>query len=338
VFASPTDRVATLTADASISRAGILEEHLIVYWTVPRDVRVTKTGELHPKLGGAHVMLYFEINMPRDFGMSRSNSWTHLEAGEPDTPAHRVYFPMPETYGEIGGGVVYDDAIVITRDGSSPFAPAPAGALLEIEIARHRKRIVEGDALAKRGLAELEASMAPEAIAARREKRAKAWGKPGGNQERLRTELDAAARTDEDSARRERERFSPPATRDPKSVYWSHRLALEALEAKLASLDAAGRAAAACVSTDARFGSGTDLRVNLVANAPRSCAPMVYRRPDLVDRARPTEPSVLYAWWSGRTCGEWWAKPLPVQDQCGRMLSLLHDMDWGLARKALGWQ
>jgi hypothetical protein len=133
------------------------------------------------------------------------------------------------------------------------------------------------------------------------------------------------------AARRERERFSPPATRDPKSVYWSHRLALEALEAKLASLDAAGRGAAAC-PTDARFSSGTDQRVHLVASAPASCLPMVYRRPDLVDPARPTEPSVLYAWWSGQTCGEWWAKPLPVQNPCGRMLALLNHMDWGLAQ------
>jgi len=40
--------------------------------------------------------------------------------------------------------------------------------------------------------------------------------------------------------------MTPPSVRDPKSVYWGPRLALEAIEQRLASLDDAGRRGGAC--------------------------------------------------------------------------------------------
>ena len=97
--------------------------------------------------------------------------------------------------------------------------PATLGPVLVGEIARYQKIIADLNRGTKSSLEQLEASMTPEAKAERRAKRAERWKTQFRNPATLASELDAADRSDEADYQRQKERLTPPAVRDPKSVY-----------------------------------------------------------------------------------------------------------------------
>ena len=247
-------------------------------------------------------------------------------------------FAQPRTFGQVGGGTFYNEMLVITRDGRPVLEPAPVGPLLEGEIARFRKIITDIDRGMKSSLDQLEASMTPQAKAERRARRADRWKAQFRNPGTLESELDAADKSDESDYQPQKARLSPPATRDPKSVYWGPRLALEAIEKRLASLDATGRKGGACGRVDQAFSAENGVRFEPVGSGGAGCVPMVRIRQDLVDPTRPSEVQLLTIWMSESPCGEQWVgKPSLQSNRCDVAVPLLREMDWGAMRAAMGW-
>ena len=334
----PQGRASYLTALPSMASRNLMQLSMIVYWTVPKDARRQKDGALFPVMGGAHEMLYFAANRvphANSLGEIRFRREALPGAG-PGEPV--LYFSAPKQHGELAGGTVFDNMIVITRDGRPALAPAPLGELLQIEVARLSKNIADQERIGANILQELDASMTPDAVAARRDKRAQAWAKETRDPQAMTKRLDAAHRSDESYNERRRQDFVPPATRDPKTIYWSPRLALEAAKAQLATLDTAGRAAPACVRVDAAFRSGDELRFQPAAGAPADCEAMVQVRPDLIDPARPaSEVQLFTVSVVDAQCGRAWSGTEFKGGRCFFAVPLLREMDWGAARRALGW-
>lgn len=343
-FSKPQGLSTYLTSWAVIDEHGGFNQSFTAYWSDPRDVRRHKDGAFYGVMGGAHQLLYFETNFV--FGdhylvdpATRGNFSRRVGS------ERRIdgVFAAPRVFGEIGGGTIYQDVIVFTRDGRSALEPAPLGPLLEGEIARLRKLIADTDAGNARTLAQLEASMTPQAVAERRARREERFRKdrPRADAAALAREMEAAARSDEYDYQRQKERLTAPATRDPHSVYWGPRLALEAHEQRLAGLDAAGRTAPACGRVDPAFAVDNQVRYELVSAAGADCVPMVRIRRDLIDRRRPiTDVQVMSIWFRESRCGEWWSsagRPSP-RGACNHFVPLLREMDWTAVRRAIGWQ
>ena len=167
-------------------------------------------------MGGAHSLLFFQTNYPplashlEDRAVAR-----FTRTIENDGPSYEV-FSQPRTFGELGGGTLYNSILVIARDGRSILEPAPLGPILAGEIARYQKLIADLDRGTKSSFEQLEASMTPQAKAERRAKRAERWKTQFRNPATLASELDAADKSDEADYQRQKERLTPPAVRDPR--------------------------------------------------------------------------------------------------------------------------
>ena len=324
-FSLPKDRATLVTSWAVITPWGALSQSFTPYWSSPRDVTRRTDGSLWPRMGGAHRLLYFETNDPpnADSLFDRDqNSFVRRATGAEVTD---VWFPFPTVRGAIAGGTVYADYLVFTRDGRPALEPAPIGPLLEQEIARLREYTKGVDTT--RALQELEASMTPEAKAARRARREEVWKKETKDPLAMAARLDAADRTDESDYQRQKADKTPPpdtsaAARDPRNWYWGTRLALTQLEATLSSLDtrsAAGRPPARASTRRSRrtrrCATPSWWRASLlVAACPwRRCARTSSTR------ARPTsEVQLLTVWFRESQCGATWNQPPPATPWAGR--------------------
>jgi len=349
-FARPIDR-ATLLSSYGRVQEGLLRQAFIVYWSRPSDVRRRADGALLPVLGGAHDLVYFETNTPpstdtlaeadtRDFARSLVNGGGTV--GQ---------FAAPVLQGKVGGGHVYANWIVLTRDGRTPFQPAAVGPLLDGEIAQARKRVEQQEQIVAARLKELDASMQPQAVVERREKRRRAWERETRDPGAMEVRLDAAHRTDQWDAERQRAEAVPPPVPAPQHPHWGPRLALQDLQTRLAALEAsgpAGRNAPACAWREPGFGSHLAVRFDAIGSGrtPPGCIAMQEVRRDLVDPTRPTsEVQLLTLWWRGDGCGSRWEQATPEpgphrsanSGRCGYSLPLLKQMDWAQVRRALGW-
>jgi hypothetical protein len=337
-FNRPTERATLMTSLARMDSARVMNQSFTPYWSSLRDVRRGKDGTLRPVLGGMHSLLYLDTNFAPE-GRKLVDRATRGDFNRPGLDGRAdTYFAAPRTFGELGGGTIYADMIVFTRDGRSALAPAPIGALLQIEIARLTKTAAEIEQGFARQLKDLDASMTPQAVAERRAKRERIWSKETRDPAALAKRLDAAHRTDEVDYQRQTQHFSTAAPRDPTSTVWRPRLALEAAQAKLASLDAAGRQQPACGRMAPGFDSQTGVRYE-VAGSVADCVPMMQVRPDLIEPGRPVaEVQLLTVWFRESLCGETFGgKPLGRGDSCRHFVPLLREMDWAAARRAIGW-
>lgn len=342
-FSQPQGLSTYLTSWAVIDEHGGFNQNYIAYWSDPRDVRRHKDGAFYGAMGGAHQLLYVETNfIPADRQLEDPATRGNFSRGVGGPGRIDGAFAAPRSFGEIGGGTIYQDMIVFTKDGRSALEPAPLGPLLESEIARVQKLVADMDAGNARALQQLEATMTPQAIADRRARREERFKKdrPRADAAAMAREMEAAERSDASDYQRQKERLSAPATRDPKSVYWGPRLALEAHEQRLLGLDAAGRNAPACARIDPAFAISDQVRYELASAAGADCVPMVRIRRDLIDRKRPiTEVQLMTINFRERRCGEKWsgAPPTDKRDSCANFLPLLREMDWAAARRAIGW-
>jgi hypothetical protein len=337
-FSTPS-RYVTLVTAWPIVRDHAVRERFNAYWSAPADVLRRADGSLWPKVGGAHLIVFFETNTPPEphkleDRATRGDFTREIQSG---SVAEGV-FAQPRTFGEVGGGTLYNEMLVITRDGRPALQPAPVGPLLEGESARFKKLIADMDQGTNRSLAQLEASMTPQAKAERRARRADRWRAQYRDPAALANELDAADRSDESDYQRQKARLAPPAVRDPRSAYWGPRLALDAVEQRLASLDAAGRLGAACGRMDPAFDPQHGVRFEPAGSGGAGCVPMVKVRRDLVDIERPAEVQLLTVWFPGSPCGEQWAGQRSLQsDRCDAGLALLRELDWSAMRAVMGW-
>lgn len=338
-FSRPAQCATLLTSAARKDAATVLNQGFIPYCSRPLDVRRGKDGALLPVLGGAHQLVYFETNrVPRgelfvDRATRGDFSRGEASGGGP------IYFAAPRVFGELAGGTLYADLIVFTQDGRSALVPAPLGALLEIEIARLGKVAREIEQGFAGRLKELEASMTPAAVAERRAKRERSWSKETRDPTALAQRLDAAHRTDESDYARQKANFSLDAPRDPSSTVWRPRLALEAAQAKLAALDAAGRLQPACARMESGFDSQSGVRYEVAGSVPQ-CVPMMQVRTDLLDPRRPVdEVQLMTVWFRQSECGARWTAPPgdAARDRCAFAVPLLREIDWAAARRAIGW-
>jgi hypothetical protein len=294
-------------------------------------------GVLTPKLGGAHEGLSFELNfVPRELG-DRATAGDFNRSGR--DLQHGGYFAQPRVLGEVGGGTVFADVIMLTRDGSSVLEPALIGDLLDLEIERLTKRVAE----IERGFAEnirsADASMTPEKVAERRAKRAAAWQRETRDAAALTQRLDAAHRTDLVDVERTRASFTIPSTPDPRHAYWGLKLALNAAEQLAAALGLPGRVFPACARVEPGFVSGNGVRF-LVAGSTPDCVPMMQVRADLLDPKTPvTDVQLITVHFRGSLCGEviGGARPMPSDGKCAYAVPLLREMDWLAVRRAVGW-
>jgi hypothetical protein len=346
-FRTPRERAHLVTSAAAIDRpmegnryvAPILRQGINAYWTVPRDVRRKPDGVLTPVLGGGHDILNFEINeVPRADQLEDRATAGDFSRGVV-ARGHGGYFAQPRVLGQIGGGTVYADAIVFTRDGSSVLAPAPIGALLDIEIERLAKHVADTERGSAERIRNAEASLAPEQVAERRAKREQAWSRETRDPALLAQRLDAAHRSDLAGVEQTRREFAIPAQPDPRHRYWGPKLALDAAQKLSAALGAAGRNQPACGRVEPGFSGSYAVRYE-VAGAAANCVPMVQVRADLLDPKRPLEDvQLVLADFRGSTCGEvlMGVRAMPNGGGCFHAASLLREMDWAIARKALGW-
>jgi hypothetical protein len=318
---------------------GAVQDRLYVYWSAPKDTLRRADGSLWPKMGGAHTIVYFQTNTaPMAAHLEDRATRGNFSRGFEESGRTSGVFAQPRTFGQVGGGTLYNEMLVITRDGRPALEPAPIGPLLEVEIARLSKVVGEIDRGTKRSLDQLEASMTPEAKAERRARRAERWKTQYRNPDTLARELDAADKSDESDYQAQKARLSAPATRDPKSTYWGPRLALEAAEKQKASLDAAGRQGGACGRVDPAFTAENGVRFEPVGSGGSTCVPMVRIRQDLVDRTRPGEVQLLTVWMSESPCGEQFAgKPSLQSNRCDVAVPLLRELDWSAMRTVMGW-
>jgi hypothetical protein len=337
-FSTPT-RYVTLVTAWPIVWDRVVREHFYVYWSAPKDTLKRADGSLWPKMGGAHNLVYVRTNTPPAASHLEDRATRgNFSRGFEESGRSSGVFAEPRTFGQVGGGILYNEMLAITRDGRPVLEPAPIGPLLEQEIARVRKIITDLDRGTKSSLDQLEASMTPAAKAERRARRADRWKTQFRNPTTLEGELAAADKSDESDYQTQKARLSPPATRDPKSVYWAPRLALEAIEQRLASLDDAGRKGGACGRVDPAFSADYGVRFEPVGSAGASCVPMVRIREDLVDPRRPGEVQLLTIWMSESPCGEQWAgKPSLQSNRCDVAVPLLREIDWPAMRAAMGW-
>ena len=257
-----------------VEEPGRVLQEFVAYASNPRDVRRRADGALWGVMGGSHRLLFMYINRPpgADKLAEREHNAYSRQVGLGETT--HGYFVAPRTFAEVGGGRVHGGYLVITRDGQPALVPVPLGTLLQADIATHRKTVADE-------------TRDPAALARR---------------------LDAAERTDEVDAERQRERMTPPELRDPKSVYWGPRLALQSLEQQLATLDAGTAQAAACGWRDSTFHPGQDVRWAAAGPAaPAGCLPMVQIRADLLaSPGAADEPRLFTAWLGEEHCGQFW--------------------------------
>lgn len=335
-------RARLATGDARIEKPGTVQQDFIVYWTRPEDVRRRANGALWPVIGGSHEMLYVIMNSPLSSGyFAKGNSPFHRRDVE---ATHGGFFTPVNPIGQVGGGWIYDDAIVFTRDGAPPFEPAPIGALLELEIARLSK-LIEGDV--KRGaetVRRIEAQWTPEKLAESRARRDKSWARQFPDPEKRAKRILEEERIERAKADETIWRNTLPAQPDPRHPMWQPRLGIQAAQQLLASLDAQGRRLPACGRIEPGLPETLNVRYEVVGSpaAGASCSPLVKTR-DLIDPKRPAgEIQVVLIWFRGSRCGAYWeARPTRAMSdndgRCGYSLPLLHEIDWGAFRRAIGW-
>lgn len=321
------------------ARGPVLLQGILPYWSAPRDVRRLPNGVLTPKLGGAHDLIYFELNaVPRADVLEDRATYGDYSRGV-ITESPTGYFAMPKELGTLGGGVVFSDQLVFTRDGRSVLAPAPLGPLLDIEIARLESIVKMNAEVERDRLAQAEASLAPDKVEERRAKRAAIWGRETPAPAVLAKRLADAHASDVAEVERVRRDVAPLAVPNPKHRTSGAQLALATLQRLAASLDAAGRAQPACARTDRDFLTNLAVRFEPVGSTP-DCVPMVRIRDDLLDPKRPlTEVQVMSVFFRGSRCGEVLSgqKPLQPLGRCGFAVPLLREMDWAIVRGALAW-
>lgn len=340
-FSQPATTATYLTSWAVVNDSRLVEQQFVAYASNPRDVRRRADGALWGVMGGVHQLLFMYTNRaPNAANMTERehNAFTRqVDVGGPT----KGFFVQPRLVAQLGGGQLYGSYLIITRDGQAALTPVPIGTLLERDIAFQRKTIADQERGWANSLGELEVSMTPEAVAARRAKREAHWQKETRDPAALAKRLDAAARTDEADTQRQRERLSAPATPDPRSVYWGPRLALQALEQQLAKLDEAGRQAGACGWRDTAFHPGQDVRWAIGgSSAPPNCLPMVQIRADLLAGAgRTDEVRIFIAWMGEEHCGLAWNGDTGPRgsSRCAHHLPLLRGIDWVALRKSWGW-
>ncbi len=340
-FSQPATTATYLTSWAVVTPQRMVSQSFVAYASDPRDARRRADGALWGVLGGSHQLMFMDTNLPpnADKLAERQHNDFARQVGEGERT--HGYFVQPQVVAELGGGQVLGGYLLITRDGKPALGPVPIGTLLDIDIARHRKTIAELESGWARSLRELDATMTPEAIVARRAKREAAWQKETRDPAAMAKRLDAAARADEADAQRQREFRTPPAKQDPRSTYWAPRLALQALERQAAALDAAGRQAPACGWRDTNSPPGMDVRWAVAgAAAPPQCLPMVQVRPDLLaGPKRPDDVLLFTAWLGEEHCGLAWhgdAGPRGSR-RCAHHLPLLRGVNWAALRQSWGW-
>ncbi len=340
-FSQPATTATYLTSWAVVNDSRLVEQQFVAYASNPRDVRRRADGALWGVMGGVHQLMFMYINRaPNAANVTEREHNAYARQVDQGGPT-KGFFVQPRLQAEVGGGQLYGSYLIITRDGRPALTPAPIAALLETDIAFQRKTIADLERGWGNSLRELDASMTPQAITARRAKREAHWQKETRDSAALERRLDAAARTDEADTQRQRERMSVPTTQDPRSLYWGPRLALQALEQQLARLDATGRQAAACGWRDTTFHPGQDVRWAVAgAGAPANCLPMVQIRADLLTGARkPDEVLIFIAWLSEEHCGLVWPGDAGLRGslRCAHHLPLLRGIDWAALRQSWGW-
>lgn len=337
-FARPERHATFVSSWAHLERGPVLQQQFIVAWGQPRDTRQRADGAYFGVMGGAIEMLFVHANRVPYADKLGTDGRNDFDRRISDAGRDVVLYAEPRAWGRAGGGTVYGNYWIATRDGRPALAPVPLGLLLELDIAPLKKRVADTEHSMAGSLRELEASMTPEASAARRARRQAAWARETKDPAALERRLDAAVRTDQADYERQKARLTPPAEPDPKNPHWGARLALRALEQALASLDAAGRSAPACGALDPAFEPTLAVRWHAAGpGAPADCQPMVRLRADLLAPGRPEEVRLVTAWLRDGNCGKAWDAP-PRDHVCSRITSALRELDWPAVRRSLGWQ
>jgi hypothetical protein len=151
------------------------------------------------------------------------------------------FYLEPAMAGEIGGFPIYKDLLAITRPGESIWAPVAVERLMKAWLPEVKALAESAERDKARARQNLEAFRSP----AEQEKRNKelAAARAGADAAREVRRLEFFFKQDEDEILR---KANPDPAKD--DWYFGPVNALKAAESKLASLDAAGRKAPACVT------------------------------------------------------------------------------------------
>ena len=156
--------------------------------------------------------------------------------------AEGEFFLEPRKDGELDGLPVYEDVLLVLRPGQVPWIPVGTERVLRFLMPKYKASAEGSRDYARRKQQAYQDFMGPAAKEKRRREAQalRAAGGSGGEENARR--LESKQRRWEEDARQEAERaVSAPKWREPIENY-------QAAQARLAGLDAAGRAAPACVT------------------------------------------------------------------------------------------
>ena len=267
------------------------------------------------EIGDETSLIEFSVNrLPRGAGVNNLQD------------AAGTIYEQPTRTEDIGGFPTYGDLLVVTTNGRPVWTPVSRERFLKAFIATHKPDAANAELYIAAQQKQLDAFLAPAAVAARQAKykaavdKLAAKGAAAMEHERRYWERDEA---DTLAA------LKKGASHDPKESPMARVIAgVKTAESDLAAMPPAERSAPACLAADR--GNHTDS--GLVAMGTPGCFPLVAHNPGFFDtRLPPTVPQILTAM-QFRDLEKVWKKGRPTESTGGLDLWTTYEVfvkaDW----------
>lgn len=230
------------------------------------------------------------------------------------------YFLEPQKDGELAGVPVYGDTLVIARPGVALWKPVSMGQALQALLPAY-KSAADTATAGIEGTQKAYADFMSPAAADKRRQEVAAQRDAGAEANAHKLEI-MQRRWEEDARKAAETAANDPKHREPVDAYKN-------AQSRLASLDAAGQAAPACIIVGPGRSPDSDWRV--VPLGTPNCRALVTRNPELLDGKRPrSELQVLYL--SELTkVNRWLDDKKFLRNQpgdCVAMAKILRQADW----------
>ncbi len=291
--------------------------HADVYFSAPAYVetrsRSKSTGAVTTGAGtltDLNCGLRIYVNNPPTFGTVYED-------------AEGSFFLEPKKSGDLGGLPVFDDVLVVARPGAPLWVPVSTERVLKFLLPEYRRAADGAVQYVKSRQKAYEDFMSPEAQDKRRREAQALRAAGGASAEDNARRLEVKQRRWEDDARKDAE----AAATDPK---WLAPLeSYQRAQSMLATLDAPGRAAPACVAIGSTQGHRSDWK--LVPTGTPGCRPMVRANPGLLDARLPRSAlQIMYAR-NITDCNRFLDEMKHLRENpgdCVAMAQLLRQIDW----------
>jgi tetratricopeptide (TPR) repeat protein len=292
-----------LHADVFFSAPGYVETH-----SRSKSTGAVTTG--FGTLDDVNCGLRLYVNNPPTFGTTYED-------------AEGSFFLEPKKSGDLGGLPVFDDVLVVAKPGEPLWEPVSTERVLKYLLPEYRRAADGAVQYVKSRQRAYEDYMSPEAQDKRRREAQALRAAGGASAEDNARRLEVKQRRWEDDARKDAE----AAANDPK---WQAPIeTYQRAQSMLATLDAPGRTAPACVATGSRQGPRSDWK--LVPTGTPGCRPMVRANPNLLDARLPRSSLQIMYSRNITGCNKLLDEKKQLRDNpgdCVAIAHLLRQIDW----------